>query len=123
MILPAAHYGRDGMVAIALVAQAMASGRVDLRALADALPRYRMVKDRTHGTGEPWERSEARLRAAFSGYEVNTADGLRFAREGAWVHVRPSGTEPIVRIIAESATDEETRDLVTRARDAIQSRA
>lgn len=123
MILPAAHHGRDGMVAIALVAQAMAAGGATLRELADRWPRYRMVKEKTQRTAEPWERSEARLRDAFSGYDVDTADGLRFARGAAWVHVRPSGTEPIVRIIAESTTDEETRSLVARARDAFQSRA
>jgi phosphomannomutase len=32
------------------------------------------------------------------------------------VHVRPSGTEPIVRVIAEAPSDDEAQDLVARSR-------
>ncbi len=118
MILPAAHFGRDGLVAVALVAQAM-SGGATLRELADALPRFVMVKDKLARPDEPWDRADARLRAAFAGLAVDASDGLRFAGGDAWVHVRPSGTEPVVRVIAETPDEAETRALVERARHAL----
>ncbi|TMQ69925.1 MAG: hypothetical protein E6K80_10110, partial [Candidatus Eisenbacteria bacterium] len=93
VILPAAHYGRDGLVAIALVAQAMRSGE-SLRALADRLPRLVMRKLKASRSQEPWERAAGRLRAAFPGFATESADGLRFSQGDDWVHVRPSGTEP-----------------------------
>jgi phosphomannomutase len=37
---------------------------------------------------------------------VDDADGVRVDVGDAWVHVRPSNTEPIIRIIAEAPTDE-----------------
>jgi phosphomannomutase len=115
MIVPAVHYGRDGLVAAALVAQAMvASGRT-LRELADRLPRYVMVKAKAARSDEPWERAAARLRGAFPDHEVETTDGMRLSRGESWVHVRPSGTEPIVRVIAESPDDAGTRALIERA--------
>lgn len=121
MILPAAHYGRDGLVAMALVAQALAMGGT-LRELARTLPAFVMVKDKLARPEEPWERADARLRRAFADWQVDTADGLRFARGEEWVHVRPSGTEPVVRVIAETPEAERTRALVDAARAALEPR-
>lgn len=118
MILPAAHFGRDGLVAMALVAHAMRDGAT-LRELADSFPRYTMIKDKLERPDEPWERAAERLRKAFADWTLDAADGLRFARGEAWVHVRPSGTEPVVRVIAEASGDAETRALVEQARAAL----
>ena len=118
MILPAAHHGRDALVAMALVAHALRNGE-SLRALADTLPRYVMIKDKLARPEEPWERAAARLERAFAGWQLDAADGLRFARGETWVHVRPSGTEPVVRVIAESPDAAGTRAMVDEARRAL----
>jgi phosphomannomutase len=44
-------------------------------------------------------------------------DGLRLAWSDRWVHVRPSGTEPIVRVIAEAPDEAQARELVRRSRE------
>lgn len=119
MIVPAVHYGRDGLVAVALISQAMAASGRTLRELADTLPRTVMIKAKAGRSDEPWERAAERLRRAFPDHDVETQDGLRLSRGEAWVHVRPSGTEPIVRVIAESPSDDETRGLIERAREAL----
>ncbi|HEY6867789.1 MAG TPA: phosphoglucosamine mutase [Candidatus Eisenbacteria bacterium] len=119
MIVPEAHLGRDGLVATALVAQALAASGRSLRELADALPRLHMVKTKLPRADEPWERAAARLRRRFAGHRVSRADGLRFSRGEEWVHVRPSGTEPVVRVIAESPEESRTRALVAEARRAL----
>jgi phosphomannomutase len=118
VILPAAHYGRDGLVAIALIAQAMKDGE-SLRALADRLPRLVMRKQKSGRSPEPWERAVDRLRAAFPEFSVDSSDGLRLSRGDDWVHVRPSGTEPVVRVIAESPSDTRTGELVALASRAL----
>lgn len=118
MILPAAHYGRDGLVAVALVAQIMSTG-TPLRELADTLPRLAMVKDKLTRPDQPWEITDGRLREAFAGWSVDATDGLRFAREEEWVHVRASGTEPVVRVIAEAPERTRTLALVEIARRAL----
>ena len=123
MIVPAAHYGRDGLVAVALVAQAVASTGSSLRALADSLPRLAMVKEKITRPDEAWDELSARLEGAFDDFDVNRVDGLRFSRGDEWIHVRPSGTEPVVRLIAETPEASQTRALLDRARDAVFSAA
>ncbi len=39
---------------------------------------------------------------------TNTLDGIRIDMETAWIHLRSSNTEPVVRIIAEAGVEEET---------------
>jgi phosphomannomutase len=119
MIVPDAHLGRDGLVATALVAQAMASSGRSLRALADALPKLHMVKVKLALPAESWARTATRLRRRFEGLRVQASDGLRFSRGAEWVHVRPSGTEPVVRVIAETASAARTRELIGQAREAL----
>ena len=44
---------------------------------------------------------------------VNRMDGVKFLFEnGSWMLMRPSGTEPMVRIYAESETREELNELL-----------
>jgi phosphomannomutase len=120
MILPAAHYGRDGLVAVALIAQLVSAGGRSLRELADELPRTAMIKSKLDRPDESWPRTAERLKAAFAGMALDEADGLRFSGDREWVHVRASGTEPVVRVIAESEDEERTRSLVARARRALE---
>jgi phosphomannomutase len=62
----------------------------------------------------------AALRKAFADARVDTQDGLRLAWSDRWLHVRPSGTEPIVRVIAEAPTETDARGLVQRAREPLE---
>ena len=119
MIVPAAHLGRDGLVAAALICQALAASGRTLRELADELPRLAMLKLKLPRPAGSWERLAERLRERFHGARTQTADGLRFSRGEEWVHVRPSGTEPVIRVIAESPDEARTRELVAQARQAL----
>jgi phosphomannomutase len=119
MILPSAHFGRDGLIAVALVAHRMAATGLSLRALADELPAYAMVKEKRARPDTPWSDIALQLEGAFADHAADRRDGLRFHREDEWIHVRPSGTEPVVRLIAESPAAERTRALLDRARSAL----
>jgi phosphomannomutase len=121
VIVPAAHYGRDGLVAAALVCEALAAGGGTLRVLADGLPKLYMLKTKLARSEEPWDRTAPRLQAAFAGFGAELADGLRLSRGEDWVHVRASGTEPVVRVIAESPSAARTQELVESARRVLQA--
>jgi len=104
------HYGRDSLVGIALVLEAMAKTGRKVSELVAALPRYHMLKTRIECPRAYAREILKRLQAEHEG--ADTTDGLKIQWPDAWVHLRPSNTEPILRIIAEAATPERTRELV-----------
>jgi phosphomannomutase len=117
VILPALHVGRDAPLAAALILQYLAATREPLSALVAASPRYSIVKAKAPRGGELATRYAA-LRKAFPDAAVDDRDGLRLGWSDRWLHVRPSGTEPIVRLIAEAPTAAEAEAMVETARAA-----
>ena len=115
IILPALHYGRDSMAGIALVLQLLAERQENLSKLMTLFPRYVIVKSKAP-LGDIADISSLRLRLAaeLEGATVNDEDGLKFDLREGWVHVRSSGTEPVVRIIAEAGSEEEAKSLIDR---------
>ncbi|MBA2563911.1 MAG: phosphoglucosamine mutase [Gemmatimonadetes bacterium] len=122
VIYPAVHHTRDAGSAAALVLSLLAAGDATLAAVAEGRARYAIVKDGLRlGTGVRVP-EDARLERLFPGAVADRQDGLRLAwhADRAWLHVRASGTEPIVRIIAEAPTAAAARHLVARARRAFE---
>jgi len=118
VMLPELNLTRDAAVAAALVLALLAARETTLADLLARRDRYHMVK-RKVGRGElDPEDIYRRMRAVLSeGAEENTEDGLRLTWPEAqeWLHVRPSGTEPILRIIAEAPGLERAEELVRMA--------
>ena len=121
IILPGVTYVRDSLVGIALVLEMMASTGQTLSALASQIPVYCIVKDKLPIADGLAQRAIVRLTDIFAGQRLDTQDGLRIdiEAEKRWVHVRPSNTEPILRIIAEARTQAAAQELVTRCREAV----
>ena len=122
VILPALHTGRDAPLAAALILQHLAAAGRSLSQVVAEAPRYVIIKART-GRGGDLERQYGRLERAFPEAECDRRDGLRLGWPDRWLHVRPSGTEPIVRLIAEASTEELAAGLVERAREIVASGA
>ncbi|HEY4319884.1 MAG TPA: phosphoglucosamine mutase [Gemmatimonadales bacterium] len=115
VILPALHVGRDAPLGAALILQYLAQSGQALSAVVVGSPSYTIVKAKAARGGD-LEAQYRRLEAAFPDAERDLRDGLRLGWADRWLHVRPSGTEPIVRLIAEAPTREAADDLVARAR-------
>jgi phosphomannomutase len=94
--------GRDSLVGIAYVLQLMAATGKSVSQLVAELPRYEIVKTKFECRREDANRAVEALKKAFSSERVDTQDGIRIDWDRAWVHARPSNTEPIMRIIAEA---------------------
>lgn len=116
VILPDLHLGRDAPLAAALILQLLHEANGTLSAVVGGYPRYQIVKDKLDRPNVPLDDVYRSLREAFADAAVDTQDGLRLTWPDRWVHVRPSGTEPIVRVIAEAPTGEGARELVRRCR-------
>src|ERR1041385_687040 len=117
VILSEIHLGRDAPVGVALILQLLHEENRSLSAIAADLPRSLLVKDKLDRPSAPLDTVYSALRRAFPGAEVDTQDGLRLSWKDRWVHVRPSGTEPIVRVIAEAPSNEAALELVRKSRE------
>ena len=117
VILPEMHLGRDAPVGAALMLQLMHEEGRPLSQLVAEQPRYVIVKDKLDRPDAPLDTVYAALRTAFADAKADTQDGLRLDWPDRWVHLRPSGTEPIVRVIAEAPSDAEARVLIAQARE------
>src|SRR5688572_8503812 len=116
VILPDLHLGRDAPLAAALVLQLLSEGEETLSRIVSHYPRYAIVKDKLDRPPVALDAVYEALKTTFDGAQVDTQDGLRLSWPDSWVHIRPSGTEPIVRVIAEAPSEGAARTLVARSR-------
>ncbi len=119
VILPQLHYTRDAPLAVALVLQLLMETGCTTSEVVAEYPQFCIIKDR-------FERGEVRvdrllddIAKSFGGAEMDRQDGvhLRWRDRRFWLHCRASGTEPILRVIAEGPREKESevRDLVAEA--------
>jgi phosphomannomutase len=116
VMLPQLHIGRDAPLGVALILHLLAQTGVTLSRLVAESPRYTIVKAKAP-RGSDLPPLYQRLRQRFSDAAADERDGLRLAWSDRWLHVRPSGTEPIVRLIAEAPSRAEAEALVAAGRE------
>jgi phosphomannomutase len=113
IIYPAAHYGRDSLVGVALFLSHLAKSNKSCKELRDTYPSYFMSKNKIELTpvldvDKILEEMAHKYAAAA---EVNTIDGVKIDFPTEWVHLRKSNTEPIIRIYTESTSQERAEKL------------
>jgi phosphomannomutase len=118
VILPALHVGRDAPLGVALILQHLVDSGATVSQLVAAAPRYRIVKEKAP-RGADFGRIHGALRERFPEALADERDGLRLAWGDRWLHVRASGTEPVIRCIAEAPTEAGAHELIAAARRAM----
>jgi phosphomannomutase len=119
VIHPGIHHTRDAPAGVALLLSHLARSGLSLSEAAAGLPSYAIVKAKVPLEGIDGDGLIARAEKALGAPEVDRTDGLKLlwpARQ-EWLHLRKSGTEPIVRLIAEAPDAGAAEALVARARE------
>jgi phosphomannomutase len=103
IIYPDLHYGRDALVGIALFLSHLARFGKSASLLRSLYPNYYISKNKIElpenvNVNEILEKMQQK----YSKFNLNTIDGLKVTFDNAWVHLRKSNTEPIIRIYAEA---------------------
>ena len=116
VIVPSIHPGRDAATAAALVITALAESSSGLASgLVSRFPPYAMVKRKVEAAVSSGEALAQAMASAFPGGVPDLTDGAKMCWPDSWVHVRMSGTEPVVRLIAEARREADADALVRRA--------
>ena len=120
VIYPALHATRDGLLAAAIALDWLARDARPLSARVAELPPVVMVKRKLDLALTDLDSLQESLGRAFPDGERNVLDGVKYLWEDRWVQVRASGTEPIVRVLAEARTRDEAESLAGRAVEAVE---
>lgn len=109
IIFPPVGYFRDSLSGIALVLELLAHENKSLDEILNDLPKYIMRKEKIEINEPPIEIIQ-RIKEYYKDKEINQEDGIRIDFENkAWVQIRASNTEPIMRIFGEAKTQEELK--------------
>ncbi len=118
---PRVGFIRDSFVGMAQVLDLMAATKSTISELVSELPRLAMIKDKMTLSKERLNASISKLSELLKAESIGTSDGIRLDWADAWLLLRGSNTEPIVRLIAESPSDQQSIELITRAKQIIES--
>ncbi|XDD50571.1 phosphoglucosamine mutase [Leptospira sp. WS92.C1] len=110
-----ASFGRDSLSGIAHILNVMAATGKKIDSILEALPAVHMQKTSFKIAGKNLQDIYSKFQGEFSNFSEETLDGLRLASEDSWIHIRPSNTEPIIRVIGEARTKKDLNSLLDRA--------
>ncbi len=120
VIYPAAHYGRDALVGIALILTYLAKTGLTASQLRATYPPYFIAKNRIDLTPETdVDAILQKVKALYASEEVNDIDGVKIDFPDKWVHLRKSNTEPIIRVYSEAATMQAADELGKQIMDVV----
>ena len=102
VIYPESHYGRDALVGIALFLSHLAKVKKSISALSAQYPQYIMSKLKMEiDPSLSFETIVQALKHKYNQYMIDEMDGLKITFDQDWVLIRPSNTEPIIRVYSE----------------------
>ena len=114
------NYVRDGGMTLALFLELLASSNKSMSEELTTLPSSFTTKDKIPCKKEDVDRIISKLLAEFP--SADTTDGIKIIFDKKnWVMVRPSGTEPIIRIYAESDSEKNLETLMKEYTQKIKS--
>ncbi len=107
---------RDGGMTLALMLEMLATEGRKLSEIYDELPNYYMIKTKIPMKRDVALRVVERVKEAFKNYRLITIDGVKVIAEDFWLLVRPSGTEPLLRIMLEAKTKEKAEKILEQVK-------
>lgn len=113
VIYPRVGWNRDSLSGAALILNLLAASKKKITELVNELPHYEMIKTKV----ECRSQAEAndfmeKTKERFRGADLILTEGVKVVTLMGWVHIRPSNTEPIVRIIAEAKSRSAAEELI-----------
>ncbi|BAB65203.1 MULTISPECIES: phosphoglucosamine mutase [Sulfurisphaera] len=122
---PPHQYVRDGAMSFALMLELLANENVSSAELFDRLPKYYLVKTKVDlKPGLMVEEIYKKILEVYSTSSVKaiTIDGVKIIGKDFWFLVRKSGTEPIIRIMAEAKDENVANNLVNELKKIVEGK-
>ncbi len=114
---------RDGGMKLALWLEMMAREGKRASELFNRLPKYYPIKTKIPMPREKALKVVEAVKEAYKGYRQVTIDGVKVFGDDWWVLVRPSGTEPVLRIMLEAKTPEKAKKVLDEVKSIVEKAA
>ena len=114
IILPELHYTRDAPLGMALILSYLAKTEKMISELANNIPHYFMCKRKVNlstSRRNYFDEKVVQIKEKYPDSKFDYTDGIKIINKEYWIHIRKSGTEPVVRIISESNNKEKSNEL------------
>ncbi|MBI2251736.1 MAG: phosphoglucosamine mutase [Armatimonadetes bacterium] len=115
VIYPSVGYGRDSLIGIALILEYLAFNKNEkLSQLSDYLPKYYILKEKKSCFHrQVIDEYIQKLKNKYAHESISYFDGIKINfKDGSWCQIRPSNTEPILRLIVETKDLQDTRKIM-----------
>jgi len=111
IIYPLINTARDSFVGLSLILELMAERNKSISTLMDELPKYTIKKDKWP-LGTDLNQMYIKMKDHFKDASFDEQDGLRLdLPDSSWLHLRPSNTEPIIKLFGEAKSQERIDEL------------
>jgi phosphomannomutase len=111
IIFPPVHLCRDSYTGIAFLLDRMAETGCKVSELAGALPHYYRKSGKQSFEHGVLGQLMQNLEEGFPDTKTDRSDGLKLLFADAWIHVRSSNTEPLLRVAVEARTEGRSEEL------------
>jgi len=117
VIYPTINLVRDSFTGLSLILELLAERKKTVSELIALFPKYFMKKEKWSITDKDLKGIILKLKTHFKDAKTNEIDGIRFDfPDNSWLHLRPSNTEPIIRLFGEAKTEERIETLFNEAK-------
>jgi phosphomannomutase len=117
VIYPAINLARDSFVTLSLVLELLAERKQTVSECVATFPKYFIKKDKWSAIGKDLNEIYSKLKSHFKDAKTDEQDGLRLdLPNGSWLHLRPSNTEPIIRLFGEAKDEKSIEALFNEAK-------
>jgi len=104
------------LVGAVLTLQLLAERNISVGQYVNSMPKYVMLKQRVDSAGVDLDRVISKIIDDLTPEHVDSRDGFKLSWSNRWVHIRPSNTEPIVRIYSEAKERSIAQQLIDRVK-------
>ncbi len=111
IIIPEVHYTRDAPAGMAIILALLARENRPLSEIVNDIPHYYFHKAKIETKADLLDPIIAKAHQIYADYEKDLQDGLKIIGEDFWIHIRKSGTEPIIRVYVESPSAARSKEI------------